>query len=374
MTGLKTVTNKIGLKTPLKSIEIMAPGRTCLFGDHQDYLGLPVIACAINRYISLNAVENSTSILRIQLPDINKERIIDIHEKFILLDKRDYFKSSLKVLRRYGCIPDMGYDITIKADLPINAGLSSSSALIVAWIRFLLQAFGSNQKITAELIAKLAYEAEVLEHEEPGGFMDQYTISLGNVIFLETGDKVSFTPLRNQLDGLIIGESGIKKETIGTLVDIKEKSLKAIEYVTSSNPKFDLKSATIEAYESYKNHIPKELRPYFYAALKNHSITLKAKTELKKDKLNMSYIGTLINEHHLVLKDILKITVPLIDSMIENAIEAGAYGAKIVGSGGGGSIVALVPKEKEDKVISALMRAGAKAAYNVKVDSGVRIK
>ena len=60
--------------------------------------------------------------------------------------------------------------------------------------------------------------------------------------------------------------------------------------------------------------------------------------------------------------------------MIENAIEAGAYGAKIVGSGGGGSIVALVPKEKEDKVISALMRAGAKAAYNVKVDSGVRIK
>ena len=374
MIGLRIATNKINLKTSLERIEIISPGRTCLYGDHQDYLGLPVIACAINKYIFLNAVENSTSLLRIQLPDINNERIIDIHKNFIIKDKRDYFTSSFKVLKRYGCIPDKGYDVIIKGDLPINAGVSSSSALIVAWIRFLFEAFGSTHKITAELIGEIAYEAEVLEHGEPGGFMDQYTISLGNVVFLETGDKVSFIPLRNQLDGLIIGESGIKKETIGTLGDRKEKTLKAIEYVKSYKPDFDLKSATLGVFDHYKIHIPSELRPYFYAALKNHDITLKALAELKKEKLNMSSIGSLMNQHHLVLKDILKITVPLIDIMIEKALNAGAFGAKIVGSGGGGSIVAIAPKEKEDEVISALMRGGAKAAYSVKVDSGVRIK
>ena len=35
-----------------------APGRVCLFGDHQDYLELPVIASAIDRFITIEAVEN----------------------------------------------------------------------------------------------------------------------------------------------------------------------------------------------------------------------------------------------------------------------------------------------------------------------------
>jgi galactokinase len=361
------------LKKTFKHIEVMSPGRTCLFGDHQDYLGLPVIACAINKYIYLNAVENSTSLLRIQLPDVNSERIINIHENLIPLDKRDYFTSSINVLKRYGCVPDRGYDVIIKGNLAINSGLSSSSALIVAWVRFLLEVFGSTHKITTELIGKIAYEAEVLEHGEPGGFMDQFTISLGNVVFLETGDKVSFSLLRNQLTGLIIGESGIKKETIGTLGDRKDLALNAIEYVKRYNPDFDLKSATIEGFDQYKTLIPLELRPYFYAALKNHDITTKALAELKKEKLNMSSIGFLMNQHHLVLKDILKITVPLIDTMIEKALNAGAYGAKIVGSGGGGSIVAIAPKGKENEIISALKKVGAKTAYKVKVDSGIRV-
>ncbi len=30
-----------------KHIRVTAPGRICLFGEHQDFLGLPVIACAI---------------------------------------------------------------------------------------------------------------------------------------------------------------------------------------------------------------------------------------------------------------------------------------------------------------------------------------
>ena len=29
-------------------MEVSSPGRICLFGEHQDYLGLPVIAMAMN--------------------------------------------------------------------------------------------------------------------------------------------------------------------------------------------------------------------------------------------------------------------------------------------------------------------------------------
>ena len=43
-----------------RPIYIKAPARICLFGDHQDYLGLPVIACSIARFINLKACTYST--------------------------------------------------------------------------------------------------------------------------------------------------------------------------------------------------------------------------------------------------------------------------------------------------------------------------
>ena len=75
----------------MKNIISLAPGRTCLFGDHQDYLGLPVIACAISRNIKLSAVENKTREFKLEMVDINELRVIDINEVFPVLEPRDYF-------------------------------------------------------------------------------------------------------------------------------------------------------------------------------------------------------------------------------------------------------------------------------------------
>ena len=49
-----------------------APARICLFGDHQDYLGLPVIACAINKYMIVEGVPNNANYLLFTLIDLNK--------------------------------------------------------------------------------------------------------------------------------------------------------------------------------------------------------------------------------------------------------------------------------------------------------------
>ena len=35
-----------------------APGRVCLFGDHQDYLGLPIIATTIDKEITIKAIKS----------------------------------------------------------------------------------------------------------------------------------------------------------------------------------------------------------------------------------------------------------------------------------------------------------------------------
>ena len=60
-----------------------------------------------------------------------------------------------------------------------------------------------------------------------------------------------------------------------------------------------------------------------------------------------------MNKHHYYLKNLLKITVPKIDDMINAALNTGALGAKIVGSGGGGSITVLAPKNREEHIIKA---------------------
>ena len=42
-----------------------APARVCLFGDHQDYLSLPIIATTIDRTIEVNAIRNNSRYFKI---------------------------------------------------------------------------------------------------------------------------------------------------------------------------------------------------------------------------------------------------------------------------------------------------------------------
>ena len=359
--------------TNSEHITIETPGRICLFGDHQDYLQLPVIACAINRKIVLTAKKNNSGYFEIFMPDVSAKRTINISETFDVLEPNDFFASTLRVVKRYGCIPNTGYSIEIKSTIPINAGVSSSSALVVAWVHFLLTTFGCHKKVTPQLIAKIAYEAEVLEHKGPGGRMDEYTIAIGNIIYIDTSKDSDYKTIGTSLDGLILAESGVPKETIGLLSHVKTNAIKSIDFIKRKHPTFDIKTANLEDYQKYSEEIPKDLKPYFYAAIKNHCITQKALTVFEDNPTNPKLIGELMNEHHHVLKDYLKITVPEIDEMIDAALEAGAYGAKIVGSGGGGSIVALSPPDKKDLIIKKLLEVGAKSAYGVTVAEGSKL-
>jgi len=307
------------------------------------------------------------------MPDISAERSISIFETFDALAPHDYFASALRVVRRYGCNTNNGYTIEINSTIPINAGVSSSSALVVAWVHFLLSAFGCDQTIKPQFIAQLAYEAEVLEHLGPGGRMDQYTIAIGNIIYIDTSKDSSFKTIGTILDGLILVESGIPKETIGLLSHVRTNATKAIDLINAKNPNFDIKKATLEDYKNYSHDIPNDLVSYFYAAIQNHLITQKALIAFEQKCPDLKIIGELMGEHHNVLKDYLNVSVPQIDDLIGIALNYGAFGAKIVGSGGGGSIAVLASPKQKDIIIKTLIENGAKSAYEVSVSKGTRL-
>ena len=79
----------------MKDIYIKVPARICFFGDHQDYLGLPVIAGTINRFITVYAKENNNNSFNISMPDIKRKRIINIQNQILNVKQGDYFLSSI---------------------------------------------------------------------------------------------------------------------------------------------------------------------------------------------------------------------------------------------------------------------------------------
>ncbi|SNY99509.1 mevalonate kinase [Flagellimonas pacifica] len=357
----------------LERIVTKAPGRTCLFGDHQDYLGLPVIACAINRCIDLKAKKNNGMELIINKPDIGEKRTIDLKNSTYTVKKGDHLLAAIAVLKEYGCIPSHGYDIEISGNVAINAGTSSSSAVVLAWIQFLVVAYGCNHPLTKEFLSKIAHRAEVTFHGAPGGKMDQYSIGMGNIMYMQTDDSNAMELFKGKIPGLIVAESGIPKDTTGVLGELKERALLAIHSIKRNLTGFDIRKVNKAELPKFRNYVDDNLKIYLDAAVLNHHITKQALLEFRKAEWNFQRIGDLMNQHHDVLKNYLNITVPPIDDMIDGALTAGALGAKIVGSGRGGSIVVLAREGEQNKVIDALKNSGAKDAYMVQVDPGARI-
>ena len=356
----------------MKKILSTAPGRVCLFGDHQDYIELPVIACAIDRMMQIDAEENGKDHFEIDMPDMAQKRTIPLQQDFDEIERGDFLKIALKVLQKRHIVPTKGYRLTITSEIPINSGLSSSSALTIAWIQFLIAAF-SDRSFSPKELALLAYETEVIEPGSSGGKMDQFTIAIGDTIFLDTHtDRVQKF---NDVDlDLVVGVSGLSKDTFGTLSHLKSNVWKAIDQVKAQIPEFDIASTTINELNKNLILIETSLKPFFYAAVCNHDITQKALKTLEEEQFNPQILGELMNEHHHILKSYLKITPPLMDKMIDAANDNGALGSKIVGSGGGGCMVAIVQDQNQKQIIEAIKAAGAEDAFAVNITKGATIK
>ena len=358
-------------------IKTSAPGRICLFGEHQDYLHLPVITAAINLRIEIKGKPNGQRHMYINLPDINSEERFDLPSKqsdVPYVKERDYFRSVFNVVRRYGVRIEQGYDCTVHGNIPINSGTSSSSALCVAWARFLTQ-ISSVQKPEFNnpyFIAKLAHLAEVVEFNEPGGMMDHYASAIGGLMFQEFGDTVNLQPFALKLGTFVLGDSLQAKDTKGILARVKYGVLNAIEIIKKEDPQFDLKTIPYEKIVQYQAFLTIDQTEVLRGAVLNRDLTQEARLLMSKDTLDERQFGKLLNEHQKVLAELLKISTPKIDRMLHSAMKAGAYGGKINGSGGGGCMFVYAP-ENPQAVAKAIELEGGKT-YIIRVGEGVRVE
>ena len=350
---------------------VSTPGRICLFGEHQDYLGLPVIAAAISKRIQLKGAFRSDRIVHFDLPDIQKTESFSLDFPLVYTQERDYFKSVLNVLSRKGHVFEKGLEIEVRGNIPINSGTSSSSALLVSWVEFLNEMYqlGYSQKEVGEI----TYEAEVLEFTEPGGMMDQYSTAVGNVIYLASQPAISITTYQQALGTFVLGDSGEPKDTLGILSRVKFGTLGGIQKIKAIDPSFDLATTSQAACEAYRNLLTEDEWVLLTANLSDRDILLAAKKMFEGEaSWDDKRLGDLLNDHQKNLREYKQISTPKIDRMIDAALGAGALGAKINGSGGGGCMFAYAPINP-DAVVKAIEEAGGKA-YVIRVDVGTQIE
>jgi len=361
------------MRTDQGELKVTTPGRICLFGEHQDYLGLPVIASAISLRISIEGHRRDDGCVVIHLPDIGGEESFSLAEPVAYGKERDYLKSVVNVLRRRGVKLSRGVECTVRSEIPINAGTSSSSALIVAWVNFLARmGDGRGTRLSAERIAEYAHEAEVLEFAEPGGMMDHYSTAVGGTIFLESFPKIQVRKLGARLGALVLGNSREPKDTRYILARVKNQILDVARRLEKSHPGFSLRTLPESGIDAYAGELTGEQVELLHGTVRNRDITTQAVKVLREKSLNHKLIGSLLNDHQKVLRDVLKISTPKIDRMIAAALDAGAYGAKINGSGGGGCMFAYAPRNAKG-VQEAVEKAGGEA-YLVRIDEGTRAK
>ncbi len=364
-----------------KELLVSTPSRLCLFGEHLDYLGLEVIACAIDLRFRAKVTPRNDSIIEIFIRDsridtlgmVNSRAVyeghaIDLERPIIYENDRDYLKSAVAVLLRNE-VTLTGMTVIMDSDIPIGKGMSSSSTMIVALIKALLEAVGHDARNEPKTIAYWAYLAEVEEFGEPGGMMDQYTSALGGMLNLDfAGGVTTALEIPVSLKGrFILFDSKERKNTTAVLAGAKMPALRAIETIGHGVSEILGKGIDVGKYD-----LDEQAERVIRAACENYEILLQAKEMLISGISDEAGFGRLIYEHHKRLRDGLGISTAKIESILERALYAGALGGKINGSGGGGCCFVYAREEDSEKILLEVGAMGYPGQI-LRIDSGVRV-
>jgi len=373
---------------------VSTPGRICLFGEHQDYLDLPVISAAISLRLSIDASARADTIVRIDAPDISKDFTFDIAQAAGgngvsqtpcptgaanqtgaasptgPTGWRRFLLGGVKVLASRGYTFSRGLDCTMRGTIPIRGGTSSSSAMVVSWLNLLARASDQGMPLTPEECALTAWQAEVVESGGVGGKMDQYATAVGGLLFQEFSPATRVEPLPAALGTFVLGDSLAQKDTQGILARVKDRVLGIVRTARAEHPGFTLGSVALADVDHLLSSHTAEERTLIRATLRNRDITREGYDLLRGIEPAAGELGAMLDEQHSILAGTLAISTGKIDAMVRAALAAGAAGCKINGSGGGGCMFAYAPDAAE-AVAAAIAREGGRP-YIITVDEGTR--
>jgi D-glycero-alpha-D-manno-heptose-7-phosphate kinase len=240
--------------------------------------------------------------------------------------------------------PAYGFDLDVSADFPIGSGLGGS-AVVSSAIIGCFNEFRSDQWDRHE-IAEMAFQAERLMLNIPGGWQDQYATVFGGFNHMEfSSDQNTIVPLR--LDSNIIAEL--------------EESL-VLCYTG-----FNHDSGSVHRDQKAQHQTSDAVA----AAAKQKEVTREIRRHLLRGQL--LDCGRLIDEAwHAKRRLSSKISSTELDAIYELAKANGAVGGKLLGAGGGGYFVFFVRPFERYPLITALEQKGLRCSRIAFEENGLR--
>lgn len=335
-------------------IAASAPGRVNLIGEHTDYNGGAVLPAALQRRIQIAMAKNDAPYVVIKSTrfDTRIERPVGDPKRG---DWTDYAMGALSKAADLGWL-EGGVFLHIESDVPDGAGVSSSAALITAILR--AAAIIGQVATTAVDIAKYARTVENDYIGMPCGIMDQMAVGLadhGKALALDTSD-LSYEVVDIPSDWTFaVIHSGVRRE----LADGRYKARFEECQQAADALRTDELCRLDQAQVVRMAELPENLRKRARHVMTEHKRTVAATTAMKASDL-ATFAGLMTESHQSYSQDF-EASTPVIDDLVQDAIENGASGARLTGGGFGGCIVALYETDRAEAQIRALLNRHPKA-------------
>ncbi|HEY4720552.1 MAG TPA: mevalonate kinase [Anaerolineae bacterium] len=296
-------------------ITASAPGKIILFGEHAVVYGRPAIAVPVTQVQATATIRPGGHGIVIQA--------IDTHET-IALDRAGpnhplaaIVRSTLKHLGIFTA----DLSITVRSTIPIASGLGSGAAVSTAIVRAL--AMWANVALDDATVNTLVYEIEKLHHGTPSG-IDNTVIAYNRPVYFIKGQPIQTFTVACPFT-VAIGNTGIASPTKIAVGDVRYN--------------WETDRDQYEARFDQIGAVAQEARAAIEAG--------------QTDRL-----GPLMDRNQELLRAI-TVSSPELERLIDAAKSAGAAGAKLVGGGRGGNMIALVDESNREAVVAALKDASA---------------
>ncbi len=303
------------------SLSLKIPGRICILGDKVDLLGKPVIAMAINLMMDINYELKNNDTIEFYSHDTKERVSFNLGEAPPMDNDLAYWSVLYERLKEK---IDKGFYMDVKSDIPIGCGLSTSAAVSVGFLRALNDAL--DLKLSTANIAELAYLGENHDLGIQCGRMDQYSIAFGGVTFIHTDENPRVEHLDVKELPIVVGDSMEERKASSVLNRIKKQ-------VREKDP------ATLAAFKVIEECV------------------YQGKEALLQG--NFKKLGQLMDLQQKQ-EIVLEAHTEKILNLCNVAKKAGALGAKQMGAGGGGCMLAICPG-KQEEVAKAIEDAGGRA-------------
>ena len=343
-----------------KKVLVESPGRINLIGEHIDYNGGKVLPAAIKNKIIFQLESIQGVKCYIQSKTIDKSFIININS----LEKSEthwenYIIGVLKNLIKKRKLLINGFKCLIDGDLPIGAGISSSSSLICGFIKGLDKL--NNLNLTNNDIIDIAREVEHNFIGLTGGIMDQSTILNGKK------NKVLLIDCKNRSFDFIDSDFGrYKFLLLNTNIEHKlSDSLynkrvgecgSALNEIKSRYKKVNyLCDVSLKILNEFKGTMDEVVFNRAQFVIQEHERVLNSVKKIKESKFKE--FGMLMYESHYGLKELYEVSCQHLDFMVDISKNyEHVLGSRMMGGGFGGCTINLIHSDFIDSYIDLVSK------------------